>query len=238
MKFSIVNKLKIWLIITLSVLLVGMVLFGVLGYNKSIDYRTSNEIDVKVFSVNDSKDCALTTANDYFDSINLKDKEYAFSSTVDGDGFVILKYKFDKSVETVNTQTLKSNIETALEEKGLTLEVEVNVLEAKNSIFPNTLWLSISLLIAIVVIFVYLFFTEKLASALSVIISGVVSILLFISMMAITRIPASPFDEIMESVSAIVTMILSAGLVVRFREEMKNTLEMIEKSKVYDANED
>lgn len=224
MKLNITNKFKIWVVITLVVLVVGLVLYGVIGFNSSMDYKTTYEANIKVYSLDNSGELTQQATEKYFSDNGIDFNKNNFEMTEDGEGFAILKYQFKKAedVEKINENNLKEAVKIKLQSIGLEVE-EYSVLQVKKAFFGNMGYVALALGISIVAILVYLFFMEKIASALATIISGVISGLLFIAYMTIASIPVNPSVWIMDIVSVLITVVLSAGLVARFREEEKNS---------------
>ncbi len=219
--FNITNKLKIWGIITLALIIAGMFVFGFVGYNKAIDYKDAYEIQVKVYSIDDDAEKAKETTEKYFDDKYISYKSYATRVGEDSDGFKVLTYKVNEDVtEILNAEELKTAIKTAIGENKI--PAEVTVYESKGSENNETGYIALALGLAVVAIFIYLFFMEKLVSSLATIISMVISVLLLISVASIVRVPMYPFNEVTVATTAILTVMLSAGLVSRFREEIKN----------------
>jgi len=64
---------------------------------------------------------------------------------------------------------------------------------------------------------------NKLASAVAVICSSIASVVMFIAMIALTRIPALPYFEISAMFAGILGLLLAVSTVGRYREELKNT---------------
>ena len=42
------NKLKIWTVITLILIVAGMAIFGIFGFNQTVDYGNAYETDITV----------------------------------------------------------------------------------------------------------------------------------------------------------------------------------------------
>ncbi|MBQ0099643.1 MAG: hypothetical protein KBS91_03760, partial [Firmicutes bacterium] len=221
MKSFITGKLKIWVIITLVLIVAGMFVFGFVGYNKSIDYKDSYEVQVKVFSIENAKETAQTETEKYFKEKNLSFKEYASSIAEDSEGYAVLTYKFKSDITSfIDLEELKGKIEVAL--SSLNLQTEESISIVKGSEINKTGYLALALGLSVVAIFIYLIFMEKFASTIATICSMIISVLLFISIATFVRVPMYPFNDVSLSLTALLTVMLSSGLVARFREETKN----------------
>ena len=220
---NVLGKFKWFIIAALVLIVAGMTIFGVLGFNNTVDYKDSYEVHVGIDqSVEEAKVILKDATEEYFDS---KDIRYSSCQVVD-DG-VKLIYKFKKDV-TSDVLGLQTAIQTALDNDATVTAIDaskVEVYEVKGQGFESLQlgWVLLAFGISLVAVFLYAIFVEKLAGAVSIVCSYLLSFLLFISIMAITRIPAVPYVEISAIVSAIVSAGLSIALSSRYREEKKNT---------------
>lgn len=217
----IVSKMK-WLIIAILVVLVaGMTMFGIMGFNNTVDYSDSYEVQVSVDqTISSAKETLKNTTEKYFSEKGISAVSYA---TQTGDEGATLIYKFNQDIS-AKVVDLESALNTALEAndatKGVTAKVAVAVLDGDNSMQVG--WLLLALGIAVVVIFLYTLIMEKLASAVAVICSAILSFLVFVALTSITRIPAIPYVEVLTAFSAVLGAVLSVTTVGRYKEELKN----------------
>ncbi len=212
---NVMNKMKYFVISCLIILVVGMTLLGVFGLNQSIDYSDSYEINVSIQLDDDTlKQTMKETADKYFEEKDIK--VASFQSQEDG---MSLIYKFTTD-QTSNVQELK---EVLVAKMGNTNEVSVvsNYVTQGRLVQPIKILLAYG--IAIASIFVYMLIMNKLASAVAVICSSVASVVLFVAMLAITRIPAIPFVEISAMLAGTLGALLAVSTVGKYREEIKNT---------------
>lgn len=220
MKFSINSKWKIWVILTVAVLVVGFVLFGIFGFNQTVDYKTSHEAVITMDTQHEIAPEKLKEISEtYFTAKNIEFVDYATESIDGPTGKYSVIYKFTKDVA-LDTEEMQEYITTVVNSEYIVFSVEYN--DAVMPYYSNGIgWIVLALGIASVVAFVYLFFVEKLASAVSVICSAVLSAILFVALLGATRIPAMPFATALCAVSFALATFLSAGLVNRFKEEIK-----------------
>lgn len=230
MKSGVMNKIK-WFVVSLLVLLVaGMAVLGFAGFNNTIDYSDSYEINVSLEIVNDdAKNIIKTTADNYF---NLKDVDVSsYQLTKNG---VVYKMVSDPTAKVLD---LKTVLTTALDANPATADnqvtVKVNKVYALGE-FMQPLKVLLAYGIAIVAIFIYMLIMNKLASAVAVICSSLVSVLAFISLLAITRIHALPFLEISVMIAGILGAILSVSTVGKYREAIKNSAEKLSSKQIAD----
>lgn len=220
MKSGVMNKMKWFIVSTLIVLLVGMTLVGVLGFNNTIDYTESYEISVSIeLNDDDAKQILASTSSKY-----LEDNGISIVSTKKVDGGMTIIYKTSKDY-TAKATGLKSAIDTALslspKTNGTLSTVECNIMFESEHTQPLKVFLAFG--IGIVAIFIYVLIMNKLASALAVICSSVLSVLAFVAVLAITRIPALPTFEFNAVGAGILGAILSVLTVSKYKEEIKNS---------------
>ncbi|MBQ8426363.1 MAG: hypothetical protein IJX16_01220 [Clostridia bacterium] len=220
MKCSIIKKAKIFFISALVVLVLGLTLFSIFGFNQTVDYKASYEVQVSVEQkAGNVVDVMNDATNKYFNENGIKPLNFATQSIDDG---MMIIYKFDCDV-TESVSGLKSAIQTAIDSdstvQGVLADVSVKEVLAKDNI--NVGRVVLALAIAVVVTFVIALIFEKLASAVAVAFSTVLSAVLFIAFMGITRIPAAPFVAIGGAISVILAGVISAITLNRYKVEYK-----------------
>ena len=216
MKFNVVSKLKIWLIITLIVIVAGMTMLGVFGLNGSSVQAAYYEISVGVDQDVDGASLkAKEIAETYFAEKGIDDVEYTYQTMKDGATHV---YKF-KTATGIEAEELTNYVTEKLENDKVVVESSVNQVVVTPAI---DVWgLVIALGISAVAIFVYLIIMEKLFATLSVLVSALISALLTFSLLALTRIPSIDTWAIGISASVILSSVLSIVIVKRCQEQSK-----------------
>ena len=216
------NK-KIWLIITLLIVIAGMVFLGVFGLNQTPDNGKSFEVRAGVdVDIDGSGKIAKDAAVKYFNDNNLKYAAYATQVYDDGAMFV---FKFDTvSAPAVDTAALETAIQNALKANAqtekLTAKVE-GVYEVNVTRYGEVLGVTLAIGVAAVAALLYLMLTEKPAAAVASFCSALISAVLFLSIIAVARIPAYPAFTATLAFAFTLGLIFSAVLTNRFREVMK-----------------
>lgn len=230
MNCSIINKAKIFFVAALVVIVVGLSLFGFLGFNQSIDYKNGYELQV---SVDQNAGSAIQIMNDttekYFSDNNVK----PISMQVADDGLMRI-YKFSSNVVDLE-KGLQEKIDTAIIDANITnvsSKVEAKEVVAKDN--TNVGRVLLAMAISIVCIFVYALILEKFVSAVSVAFSATLSAILFLAFMGATRIPAAPFVVISGALSVVLAGVISIATVNKYKKECKKAdratnLEIVEK---------
>ncbi len=221
MSCGLFKKIKIFFIIALVLLVAGFTMFGVFGFNQPIDYKSSYEVQVSV----DQKAGNTTTvlkdaADEYFSETGIKVLNYATQSIDDG---MVVIYKFNSNV-TEDVAGLKEYIQAKLDAESnvsnVSADVVVNESIGNNSSSIGKLLIALG--IAVALIFVYSLIMNKLAGAVSVIFASVLSGVMFVAIVALTRIPAAPFFAFSCALSIIVSSVLSVVLTSKYKVFVKN----------------
>lgn len=219
---GVIKKLKWFVIVTLIVLVAGMTLFGIFGFNNTVDYDKSYEVQVSVDqSIDQAKEILKTNTEKYFADNKIEFVEYAVQELDEGKSLV---YKFNSDV-TEKVSGLKEYIDTALKgdevAKGALATVEVN--EVDGDSFDQIVWILLGVGITIAVAFIYTLIMEKLACAVSVICSSVLSFVLFFSLMALTRLPAVTFVGVLSVLAVALSAALSVSTANAYNREIKDS---------------
>ena len=216
MKFSVTNKFKLWIIITLVVIVAGMVMLGVFGLNTAADYRNGYEIKVSVDQ--DADDSAVNLkkyTEEYFAEKGVKTVSYATQTSPDGTMFI---YKINEKPAFTGaelTEFLNGKLGTskAVAEAFVSETVSYGELQIWQTAVP--------LAIAAVVLTLYVMIFEKPASAIASLIASVIATGLFIAVVSLARIPAYPFFGTGVAFTFVFAFVLATVTSNRFKEESK-----------------
>ena len=213
---SITSKWKIWLIITLTIVAVGMVLMGVLGMNEAVDYSKSYEVQVNIDQdVDDASKKVCAISESYFAKKGAKDTAYATQKTSTG-GY-IFKFAEDPGID---AEDLEQTITEALNNSKVEVSTDIKQVVTNNKY--DVLGISLILGIRAVDIFLFILIKDKFKGALAVLTASVVSTLLALALIAITRVPAMPFLPLTICGALCLGSVLSSGMVARFNIDKKN----------------
>ncbi len=215
---NVTKNFKTFICVVMVLLVAGMAMLGFLGLNQTVDYASSYEIMVGVDqNVGNASAVVKENAEAYFADKGVLDKAYGYQELDEGN---LHLYKFDEDTG-IDQEKLKNFLEAKLNNDKVFVEVSVNEVVRGNTM--QTLKVSIALAISVVAVFVYLSIMEKSASALSVVASSILSTLLFVAVVALSRIPAQPYFEICAVATFVLTLIFSTVMANRFKEEKKKS---------------
>lgn len=185
MIFSVNSKFKLFLTITLSLIVVGVALLAIFGFNTTLENRDGYEI---TFGIEQNLPNKSELAKQSVDNL-LNEKGIRVSNIQSLNKGAKYIYKFDSATNIDDTE-LKSVIENAINDSSISIIASVD--EVKDVNTKTTLGLLWALLIVIAFVFVYLFFVEKLKNTLSVFAVSFISTILFLALIGLTRIPVYP----------------------------------------------
>ena len=211
------RKSKIIVILILAVVVAGMVMLGLLGLNNTADYKKSYEVQVGIDqNIDGSVEVVDKAARDYFTSVGVKVSYFATQTLDDG---AIYVYKLS-SLGDLKEADLLSAVDSAVAASEFSnLEGSVKVYEMNSGDrTEDFLFLLLALGIAVVLIFIYSLISEKVAGGVAALCSAVASAVIFVSLMAILRIPESPFFAVTCSAAIALGAALSIVISNRCRE--------------------
>lgn len=226
---------KIALIIALVVLVGGMAMLGFLGFNNTVDYGTSYEINVaSEEKLVNSDEIMKKVCDSYFVKKGLSPVGYSFSE-LDSGKTLIYRFKdcddFKDFAKVASIESeLKAEIDSAFVSETSSvnaLTAKVSVLESKDGSFVSfgsiPAWkIVVSVAIAVVAIFLFLLIMEKFSAALTTVINSLLSGLLAVALVALVRLPAEPYIGVTCALAGILSAVITVVITERCKEIMKN----------------
>ena len=202
---------KIWLVATVLIVLAGIVMLSIFGFNNTVDYSKGYELTVGVDQKIEGQDLVFQTAEEYFSEKGIAPKNYTKVYLNDGASVV---YKFDSAVD-IDKDTLVLKIENAIDNEFALVSVDFNEFSSYKQ--DNVLNFSLALLITAVVIFVLALILGKIKVSLGILLASIVSLIFYLGMVALFRIPVCDFLSVFTALSFIFGAILSAILLFKFK---------------------
>lgn len=221
---SVTGKFKIWLVITLVVIVAGMAILGVFGLNQSVDMDSACEVEVSIdVNIDNASETLKSASEKYFADNGMNVANYATQTLGDGEKVIFRFYDLDEINITDMKSGLKTTVESALVDKGLGgLEVTVNAYESQGYAYKPIGYTVLAFGLAALAIFVYYAFMEKISGALTVICSSAISAVLYIALASLARIPADSYFGACVAFAAVFAGVLSGGIVNRCGELIRN----------------
>ena len=219
---KILQKTKIWIIVALITVLIGAIFIAVFGLNQTPDYKAAYEVSVNVDqNVKNSGELVKKTAENYFNEKGYKFSYYAIQTTDDGTTYI---YKFNKSGD-VSENALNEKLSQAISEdaelNALGLKATVVYKKTATTADVNVGMVMLACALSLLAAFLIALFMVKLASAATVVINAVLSLIIYTSLIAIVRIPAMPDFVIGAAVSVILSAVMTFVIACRYKETLK-----------------
>ena len=204
-------------------LAVGLVCqFVFSGYfNYGSEFKSYNTVEVNYAYVDYStEEKVLEVCNGVFDKDGVSYFEYIGGDTDDG-GRVI--FKFSKSLNKDELKKVAGDVQAALRAKGDNVQSSAafHELETKLNGARVLTYASIAVASAIVLQFVYYVVRYKLTMAFAACLANIHNLAIYVSLLAITRVPVGISAVAFGVLTVLVTMLASAYLFDRYRRNLK-----------------
>lgn len=216
------KHVKIFVIIALVIIVVGSALFGVFGFNQDVNYKTSYELNVTLNQNIGEASASMKTATDaYLAEKGLNAEGYAFQELAEGK---TLAYKFQENVlADIDLDELEIRIQNAVkDDTGSAIGAEAIFNEVTSHHFRYDYMAIIGIVVMLIVLFIYLAFLNKIAGAVSVLVSVVISMLMFLAIVGGSRVYAGDFVGVGMLLTAVLTGAYSLFTVEYAQEYSKN----------------
>ena len=213
---SIFKNIKLWIIVALVIAVVGAAMIGIFGLNQTPDYKAAYQVKVSVDQNIDSEGELIdNAAKAYFDEIGYNSSCYATEVSEDGTTYV---YKFSKEGD-VNEDALKEKLTAELADKT----AEISLVEYKQTLVNGASLLKtfIACGLGLIATFIIALFIVKAAGALTIVCNSVITAVIFVMLVAITRIPALPDIAVVAAFAMILAATMTFAITVRYNELLK-----------------
>ena len=198
-KLNLLSKSKFVLIAMLVVIVVGATLFGIFGFNNSPAVGTGYQVSIK-------------TEID-FPGNSDKIKEVADEVLSYENYYIALDYHSEQIFETKNKvsaetiATLKAKLETAINANNANpIEITVTQSEISSHTEYGVLEASLTLVVVLAIVCLYLMLRQRLSSAFAVVLSAIAECVFFTFLVSATRVVVTPY------LYAVITLSVIASL--------------------------
>ena len=207
--------LKVWLLLTVAIVLGGVILLSVLGFNNTVDYTKGYELTVGVNYKVDNQDIIDDVAEEYLAEKGISYEKYSKVYVNDGQKVI---YRFDKIVD-VDVNALDKLIVEKLDNNLAVVSVEFNEFTTNRE--NAVLFLVLALLISEVVVFFFTLILGKVKVALITMLASIVSVVSYLGMVALFRVPICSFIGVFTALSCLFGLGLSTILSFSIRQTQK-----------------
>ena len=191
-------------------------------FNYGAEFKSYNTIEVNYAYVDYSKtDDVVEICDGVFERSGVSYFEFVTGDTDDG-GRVI--FKFSKGSDEQKLRTVAADVQTALRGSSESVQsnAEFHVLEAQLNGCRVLTYASIAVASAIVLQFLYFIIRYKLTMAFAACLANVHNLALYVSLLAITRVPVGVSAVAFGALTVLITMIVCAYLFDRYRRNIRN----------------
>ena len=225
--FKLSSKMHLFVIISSVIVAIGLAVglvcqFVFSGYfNYGGEFRSYNTIEVNYAYVDYSvEDDVISICDGVFDKDGVSYFECATGDTDDG-GRVV--FKFSKSCDEAKLIAVAANVQTALRGNSESSQSNAafHVLETQLNGDKVLIFASIAIASAIVLQFLYYIVRYKLTMAFAACLANVHNLAIYVSLLAITRVPVGISAVAFGALTVLFTMIASAYLFDRYRRNLK-----------------
>lgn len=215
-------KTKWFVIIVLVIAVAGAILLATVGLNGTPDFKAAYEVSVNVDdNVEGSGEFVKAEAEKYFAEKGYGYSAYATQVSDDGTTY---NYKF-ANVGDISAAELEDRVQTAVTDDAtlgtIGLVVKVNYSQTAVTSDVNAGMIILAFAIALLAEFIIALFMIKAAGALSVVCNAVSAALIYLFLMAVTRIPAAPSFYVFGATAALFASVLTFVLTNAFAERVK-----------------
>lgn len=234
-RFKIAKLMPVWIALSAAVIIVGIVLFALLGFNYQSAEKTVELTYSSVVSINEKEEDLQDICEKAFTAKNIVYSEKYFDETlninyVTQTGETVLRYTFDESV---SDDALNAAVDTIIancsgDEILATVSVSNHTLHSES--FHEAEWRgAIALAVGAIVAFIYLGVSGMLrvrgfsGSALVGFIACIHDVALTLALLAIFRIPLYAFSPVLYAALAVfLSVLLWTVQCMKMRENFKD----------------
>lgn len=230
--FYSVKKLPIFLAISAVILIAGIVLYALFGFNCDSGAGKSFEVTYDaVVTISDGGDRVEEVCEETFSSVGIDyEKKYEAAPAIDSSsladtGDFTVRYLFGEDVSDETLAAVKNTVEGVLTSEFEGAEIYIAVRsQAAASTFAEPAWRgAVALAVAAVVVLVYIGFRFGWGRTLTGLCLTVHDVFLTLALLAITRIPvAAAAPLLFAAAAAVISLLLWMVQCMKMRETFKD----------------
>ncbi len=219
-----VKLLPVWAAVSSALIVAGLILFLLLGFNVSPEYKQAKRVEVKYDTVvtiaENAEEDLRTICETAFDQKGVRYGEVRFYEETGGG---VLEYTFADTVSKDDLNAAKETVESALAEKYPDADAFVTVHETKAESFYQADWRgAVALAVGCVVALVYLGVRFGVSSAATGLIACAHDVLLSLALFAILRIPVyADTPLLIGGIAAVLSLIFWTVVCAKMRSNFR-----------------
>ncbi len=201
----------IWAIISSVIILLGIVLVAVLGFNTAADGSNGYRFEVRYDSIVTVKEGGEESLQTICEQAFTAQGLNGWTKQVyDVTGGGVLEYSFAENASKDHLAAAKAAVKSATDTQFADSDVFVNVHSVARQDFIEPVWRgAVAIAVGVIVALIYIAFRFGIASALSGLISAAHDVLLTLALVIVCRIPVYVYTPlIMAGISALLSLAL------------------------------
>lgn len=225
------KKTKIFIIAALVILVAGMALIGTLGFNQNYGYKQSYEVQVSVDqNAGGSVEILKQASVKAFSENGVAPVSYTIQTGNEG---AIIYYQFNNDI-TSKKADIQNSIQAQLDAKATVsgLTATVKVYEYHGTTDKQVINTLIALAVAIAVVFLGSIFLTKVRGAVATLCSMLLSALLGVAIIGLTRIPVAPNLAMFMGIGTLIGGCVSIAMMLKAKAIVKASTTKIDKAEV------
>jgi preprotein translocase subunit SecF len=217
----------LWSVISAVIIIAGIVLYILMGFNFAADKPTSYKFEVTydtVVTVGENAEEDLAKACE--DAFAANGISYSEKQTYDITGGGILEYTFAGTVDSAKLKTVEGKLETEFLKQGVyaDADVSVSVHSLEQVVFTEAQWRgAIALAVGAIVALAYIAIRFGLPTAISGLIGAVHSAFLTLAVLVVARVPIYGYAPILfAAIATLLAVLLWTVIGAKMRENFKS----------------
>lgn len=229
-RFCIAKLLPVWCAISAVIVIAGIIVFALLGFNQvSSEYKTVEVTYNAVVTTNEKEEDLQTVCESAFNQngLSYSDKKIAdslSSSYLSKTGEMVLTYTFSGNASDDALQAAVTAIKAQLSQNELYSDVAVSNHSAENIGFYEAVWRgAIAIAVGAVVALVYIGIRFGVGSALTGLVACVHDVLLTLAILALVRLPLYAYTPLLfAAIAALLSLLFWMLQCMKRRENFKD----------------
>ena len=223
MKCKLIKNSKLWIALTVFIIILGIVFISVFNFNNTVEYKDGYEVKVSLDqNFTGAEETIKETSEKYFNDNGLVYLDYETVTYNEGGAVV---YKLSTPITIAQTEALNDAVKDALTAKGGSLALLIPTTSGfigNSSQYFDISTCIIAIAIALVATFIYLYIMEKAATAFTVILTSLIAGAVFTALLGVTRIPALPYAGVAGIIAVVLSAVLAISVLSRCKEMLLN----------------
>lgn len=227
-----VKLLPVWIAVSAVVIIAGIILFALLGFNYAAEQPASKTFELKynvVAVIEEKEDDLQKACEDAFAANGISYSGKTVTNKVDGSylsetGDVLLQYTFKGDVSSEKLEAAKTAVAEKLAADFANVQTNVDFHVLENESFHEASWrAAVAIAVGAVVVLIYIGIRFGVGCALTGLVACVHDVFFTLALLAIARIPLYAISPLLyAAIAAVVSLLLWMLQSAKMRENFKD----------------